>query len=305
MDQSGQTGQPSQPPASGTPTSSRPFFAHHPTHTFTRDLGDVIVGGAQPPAKKRHTGIIIGIISLVVVIIVAIVVGIYIATQRSRIGQAQQSFAAYQRLLETGNQDNFNPESGWFIQAVAARTTTLPDTYDSNTYGATLRQAYDEFTSAYQVVADSTGNTLVNNLSYLTPTLNLTSVYLQRGTISQSVMTTYSTSGQSAAEAQIAELLEMSEDAPTSTVMMAEALQSYFSQEVQIYAVFAEQGCLVDGYLDTGCLGAIDPSQTNLDSLSTNLENTAQGLASIFTVLANSLVSETQTLQPLVEDING
>ena len=305
MEQSGQTGQPSQPPASGTPTSSRPFFAHHPTHTFTRDLGDVIVGGAQPPVKKRHTGIIIGVISLVVVIIVAIVVGIYIATQRSRIDQVQQSFAAYQRLLEAGNQDNFNPESGWFIQAVAARATTLPDTYDSNAYGAALRQAYDEFTSAYQVVAGSTGNTLVDNLSYLTPTLNLASVYLQRGTISQSIMTTYSVSGQSAAEAQITELLEVSEDAPTSTVMMAEALQSYFSQEVQIYAVYAEQGCLGDGYLDTGCLGTIDPSQTNLDSLSTNLENTAQGLASIFTVLANSLVSETQTLQPLAEDING
>lgn len=303
MDQSGQTGQPSQPPASGTPTSSRPFFAHHPTHTFTRDLGDVIVGGAQPPTKKRHTGIIIGIISLVVVIIVAIVVGIYIATQRSRIDQAQQSFAAYQRLLETGNQDNFNPESSWFIQTVAARATTLPDTYDSYTYGAMLQEKYDTFLADYQQLPEDSRDTLSSALQAYEPVAASILAYLRLGPINQSIFSLYASDGQSAVESYIRTILP-SDANSTSVSAFIGALRDYFAQEAQIANIYSAQNCYADGELDSACVESIDVAQTGLDAVAAELTSIGQYIDSLAPMVVNSLKSSTQQLSALVEGLN-
>lgn len=302
MDQSGQTGQPSQPPASGTPTSSRPFFAHHPTHTFTRDLGDVIVGGAQPPAKKRHTGIIIGVISLVVVIIVAIVVGIYIATQRSRIDQAQQSFAAYQQLLETGN-GGFQRDSTWLVQAIISNDPNLPSDYDSYTYGAMLQEKYDTFLADYQQLPEDSRDTLSSTLQAYEPVAASILAYLRLGPISQSIFSLYASDGQSAVESYIRTVLP-SDANSTSVSAFIGALRDYFAQEAQIANIYSAQNCYADGELDSACVESIDVAQTGLDAVAAELTSIGQYIDSLAPMVVNSFKSSTQQLSALVEGLN-
>ena len=42
-------GTPNQP----TSDRSRPFFSHHPAHTFSREMGDIVVGSTGQPKKSR------------------------------------------------------------------------------------------------------------------------------------------------------------------------------------------------------------------------------------------------------------
>ena len=160
-------GTPNQP-ASGR---SRPFFSHHPAHTFSREMGDIVVGGTPQPQKKRKTGLIIGIIlSVAVLATVATVVIVNIATSR---GAVVQTFNNYQSYLNTPpvTSEQAPAEQTWSIFALPESSFSVATKAE---YVANLRAAYEVFANQYAKVSAEKFPKLTEKLSILHMTITHT-----------------------------------------------------------------------------------------------------------------------------------
>lgn len=65
-------GTPNQP----TLGRNRPFFSHHPAHTFSREMGDIVVGSTGQPKKSRKKGVIIGVVIASLMVIMGVVIAV-------------------------------------------------------------------------------------------------------------------------------------------------------------------------------------------------------------------------------------
>lgn len=92
-------GTPNQPTSGG----SRPFFAHHPTHTFSREMGDIVVGGT--PQKKSKKPLIIGGIVAAVLVILGTIAAVVISQTMANDAR-RSAFSAYANFIISGEEGN-------------------------------------------------------------------------------------------------------------------------------------------------------------------------------------------------------
>ena len=87
------TGQPDQE----TAERARQFFAHHPAHTYSREMGDIVIGGETKPKKMNKKPLIIGGIALGVVVVAIVIFLVVTAGSKLR-----NAFVGYANYLITG-----------------------------------------------------------------------------------------------------------------------------------------------------------------------------------------------------------
>ena len=92
-------GTPNQP----TSDRSRPFFAHHPAHTFSREMGDIVVGGT--PQKKSKKPLIIGGIVAAVLVILGTIAAVVISQTMANDAR-RGAFSAYANFIISGEEGN-------------------------------------------------------------------------------------------------------------------------------------------------------------------------------------------------------
>ena len=97
-------GAPSQP----TSGSSRPFFSHHPAHTFSREMGDIVVGGTPQPKKSKKPFIIAGAILLLFAVIA--VVALIVASSTNSQTPVLRAFNEYANYFLYGQDSTQNIE---------------------------------------------------------------------------------------------------------------------------------------------------------------------------------------------------
>ena len=294
-------GTPNQPTSGG----SRPFFSHHPAHTFSREMGDIVVVGTAQPQKKRKTGLIIALV-LICIAVIGVVITILVShfTTTSRIEQTKQQFTAYIQLLQYG-EGEYQDTSEWFIQAVANESDTLPADFDEAGYGTALKQSYETFVELSDDVSSMTTEEYKSKLQENTPAFNNVVSYLRMGDINDEIMNLYVADGRTSAENYISSLLPTSETEDSFTNTMAEALRSYFLTELEIFEVYNSQGCFSNGELNTACVGNINSEQTGLSTIGAELNRAARYAQSLFSLAVSTLKTNTLTMQHQVENINA
>ena len=92
-------GAPNQP----TSDRSRPFFSHHPAHTFSREMGDIVVGGT--PQKKSKKPLIIGGIVAAVLVILGTIAAVVISQTMANDAR-RSAFSAYANFIISGEEGN-------------------------------------------------------------------------------------------------------------------------------------------------------------------------------------------------------
>lgn len=100
---------PASTPSGPAPDLKHPFFAHHPTHTFAPNVGDIVLGGSAQPKKSKKPLIIAGVIVALLAgagVVIAILLS---GTQQERIGSLLGSFRSYANYLATGAPTTTDP----------------------------------------------------------------------------------------------------------------------------------------------------------------------------------------------------
>ena len=94
---------PANTPNQPTSDRSRPFFAHHPAHTFSREMGDIVVGGT--PQKKSKKPLIIGGIVAAVLVILGTIAAVVISQTMANDAR-RGAFSAYANFIISGEEGN-------------------------------------------------------------------------------------------------------------------------------------------------------------------------------------------------------
>lgn len=299
------TGQPDRE----TAERARQFFAHHPAHTYSREMGDIVIGGEVKPKKMNKKPLIIGGVVLCVATIAAIILLLVTkqATKVAIVSQAQQSFGDYVAILK--NNDGEAADNGaWFIQTVAEQEiqqgTVLSENFNAAAYADKILESYNVFLERCGEMDVAMLEGLEDVLQQNTALLENFTNYLRSGEINEELMTIYSTEGRGAAENYLEELLPAEVENVPIIETMSSILQNYFLLELDVFELYDEQGCLSDGILDAACVGEIDSEQSGLTLIASDLNmanNSAQGY---FVLLSQTLETTTISLQRLVEDLN-
>ena len=282
-------GTPNQPTSGG----SRPFFAHHPTHTFSREMGDIVVGGT--PQKKSKKPLIIIIIALIITAIAVTLAIVVLSLSSSRSAAYIQDFRVYASLLVTGTPtqdfslDSYNISNGFYAQdtlrgdgASGAHEYFLALQNQFNTVVSSLTEANITETTLLE--------TIESNRSLLDYFVDYTSV---TPPTTAELIEVYNQHGYQEAKAYIEDLF-----APFVENESAD-IQAFGHNKVEQYNAVLEyiryyQACISDGEIDNACVSALPPNQElearlqNADTQA-NLENQSRD-ASLRMLLDNCYV---------------
>lgn len=246
-------GAPNQP----TSGSSRPFFAHHPTHTFSREMGDIVVGGTAQPQKKRKTGLIIGSIILAIMALGAII-AILIFSGSSQQGDMSviSSFNRYANYINTGNaatdspQELGDPFNSYLVSAMqSGDQETIAVAFDE------AQKLLDEFIATYQ--QGSTNDELVSSLVDMNQNqLNALQTYAQIDQLDSITMVALYLNNGPESMLQTAhntyDTIANSQDSILSTIGNGKI--QIANNLVIIYDFYLSQGCIAGGVAQDVCI---------------------------------------------------
>ena len=288
-------GTPNQP----TSGRSRPFFSHHPAHTFSREMGDIVVGGTVQPQKKRKTGLIIGIIlSVAVLATVATVVIVNIATSR---GAVVQAFYDYQSYLNTPpiTLEQTPVDQTWSIFALPESSFSIATKAE---YVANLRTAYEIFANQYAKVSAEESPKLTEKLSQYQELLEASLNYTTRDVLENSLLDIYAQEGEEGAQEYINTLTPDDPGMGLADTVAAN-IATYLSIELRLLTIYQVSGCLTGSAVDYVCTAELGGVNQAYDEAISEQNRCGEALDNLATTLENAFLKETANIQALIEEV--
>ena len=284
---------------------SHPFFANHPTQTFSSNASDIIV--SEQPQKHSHRKLIL-ILVLVGVIVLCIAIAAVLLVNHfstlSKIDHFKQSFSSYQNLLEYGSANATTDNSSWFIQQVIQKNYQPSADFNVDEYSSTLLNQHQSFLDASAEISGSLDSSLKDAIKENSTIFSAYMSFLRLGDLNAELMDVYIAQGDDAANQFIGSAIAFThEDFPILSTMST-ALKDYLLVELEIYQIYSAQGCFLGNDLDTACIGTIDAGATGLSLLGTEANQRANYLQNLSIMVASTLKTNTLEVKNQIEDFH-
>lgn len=297
------TGQPDRE----TVERARQFFAHHPAHTYSREMGDIVIGGEVKPKKMNKKPLIIGGIALGACAILAVALfAIANLTDKETSVRANLSvrdhFNMYANYLISGNADStMDPEEGlsapfnsYIVQVLwSGEADGIAATYDK------AQSLLASFVQAYET-ADTQTSLLDNLVAMETSQLTSLREYALTSSLDSPTMSNlYLESGGDALLQAVNSMYEPLQNSPDSLLAIVASDRIQIANNlITIYDYFQLQGCLMNGTVQESCVDQLPlpenilSAQSQIASLEDEVEDfSRQMIVDLFGVCQNLLVA--------------
>ena len=288
---------PNQPTTDPTMSeASRQFFANHPAHTFSREMGDIVIGGTSQPKKKHKVGLIVGIMLFIIALIAAVIIIVILNRPVSR-EDIVQSFSNYQTSLNTPPvvDGQAVTDQAWSLFNLLGSNLTLTTKAE---YIANIRAAYDNFADQAARVQDSP--TLAAQLPQYQALLNVSLNYASQDVLQSNLLDAYLQEGTTGAEAYL-NSLKLDESGTELTNNVATNLAAYLSLEIELFELYQSNNCLTGNTIDYACAVSLEETSSAYTEIIAEQNLYGASLNNIAYTLENALFGETANLEIIVK----
>ncbi len=260
----------------------------HPVYTKASGSGDIVLKPEKQTggfSKKPLviSAIIIGIVALILIIVLTIV------GKKNNIGQIRTAWLEYEKILIEGDdEEGIDLQGQWYIEHLLQEGSE--DDTDINGYSNSLSERYNNFLKNFEDSKLRNDNELSQSIEMYTEVFAATKLLLDIPQITTNYEETFTAGGQEAADNYLQSALPSNTENYSGTPKtIVDSTRQYFDYERQIYNLYQENNCIVDGILDTECVTRIEGEA--LDSQLSQLYNELEGLRNFISSYSDILIS--------------
>lgn len=268
-------------------SSIHPYFSSHPTQTFNTEAGDIILNTSAPKPKQNKRPFIIGGVILAVFVLICVVVLLVVqAMSKPSKTDVVKSFNVFKNYIEYGP-DNVGNDEGWYISQL---TSYIYDTPDAEEESKKIKSLYSDFKSKLQQSSITLGNNLQNAIITEDTLLEYAILYIDLDNQIRSLVNNYIKADEQVNAESLATQIVPQRSDNNFYNDMREVLIKYIASELEIYAFYNDNFCLMDEDVDSECVALLDD-----DTSYTELSQRNKFLASAVEQNSPRLWSELKT----------
>lgn len=272
---------------------SHPYFSNHPTQTFNTDTGDIILNSGEPKPKQNKRPFIIGGIILAVVVVVCVIVLLLVeAISKPSQADVSKSFNVFKDYIEYGP-DNANDDNSWYISQL---TSYMYDTSDVKEESQKIKSLYVDFKSKLQQSNITLSNDLRNTVAKEDTLLEYAILYIDLDNQIESLANNYIKPNEQVNAETLATQIVPQRSDNNFYNDFREIFIKYIVSELEIYAFYNDNFCLMDGKVDSVCVALLD-DDTSYAELSQRNNFLASALEQNVSKLWSELEANTVAIQ--------